>query len=229
MKSILFIICISLLGCNENLPKGTYTVKSIHEGEAVIDGNSNDEVWAMGNTVTEFVMPWNDEEVPATKFTSFHNGQYFYFLFEVVDSDVQLKDEWTGERDILNEDRVEIFMSADDSLKIYYGLEMDAGGRLLDYKGTYYRKSDWEWETPGLELAATTTEEGYIVEGRIPLAELRDMGVIKKDGMAMMGLYRGEFRISNGERVTRWISWVNPKTPKPDFHVPSSFGKFYFE
>jgi hypothetical protein len=44
------------------------------------------------------------------------------------------------------------------------------------------------------------------------------------------GLYRGECVKLEGDKATlRWISWVDPKTANPDFHVASSFGKFILE
>jgi hypothetical protein len=41
------------------------------------------------------------------------------------------------------------------------------------------------------------------------------------------GVYRAEFsRKPRGDVHFGWMSWVDPQTPKPDFHVASSFGVF---
>ena len=60
----------------------------------------------------------------------------------------------------------------------------------------------------------------------------------------LCGLYRAEFshdrsgkpvvqqetihnrgrKLDGPPPIEEWISWVDPKTPEPDFHVPSSLG-----
>ncbi|MHB8897129.1 MAG: carbohydrate-binding family 9-like protein [Thermoguttaceae bacterium] len=44
-------------------------------------------------------------------------------------------------------------------------------------------------------------------------------------GQIKFGIYRAEFRHTGGGNwAESWISWVDPQTPEPDFHVPGSFG-----
>lgn len=45
------------------------------------------------------------------------------------------------------------------------------------------------------------------------------------------GVYRAEFSTpekDGDDPIMEWISWVDPKTEEPDFHVNSSFGEFRF-
>jgi hypothetical protein len=40
-----------------------------------------------------------------------------------------------------------------------------------------------------------------------------------------VGVYRAEFsHLPSGGVHFGWLSWLQPITEKPDFHVPSSFG-----
>lgn len=68
------------------------------------------------------------------------------------------------------------------------------------------------------------------VEGKIPLKSLQDLGLIQNDVMRA-GVYRAEFSAPKKDEkdpVMEWISWVDPKTEAPDYHVDSSFGEFRF-
>ena len=72
-------------------------------------------------------------------------------------------------------------------------------------------------------------ENGYLVEGSIPLKTLGSLNLIQpgEDKRILTGLFRGEFSHGAGDTIEqRWISWVTPKSEKPDFHIPSAFGHF---
>ena len=73
------------------------------------------------------------------------------------------------------------------------------------------------------------TDDGYIVEGKVPMASLQDLNLIH-DNVMRAGVYRAEFSLpaEDGELVQEWISWIDPKTEAPDYHVDSSFGEFRF-
>ena len=80
------------------------------------------------------------------------------------------------------EDRVELFFAGSyidkpgpDGMEKYYGLEIDPKGRVHDYSIEYYRKFDGKWNMEGLETKATVTDDGYIVEGKIPMKSLQDL------------------------------------------------------
>ena len=70
-------------------------------------------------------------------------------------------------------------------------------------------------------------EGGYLLEWTIPLDELRALGCLKGKEM-ITGVYRAEFSHGPDGVVQDWISWIDPQVKTPDFHVPSSFGKFLF-
>ncbi|MBD3341878.1 MAG: endoxylanase, partial [Candidatus Lokiarchaeota archaeon] len=123
-------------------------------------------------------------------------------------------------------DRVEIFMARDRDLKEYYGFEIDPLGRVLDYSASYYRQYKRDWTCAEMETAATITETGYIVEGSLPMKMIRN---ITDTDILRAGIFRGEFHYGDkSDIIQHWISWVDPATEIPDFHVPTAFGAFKF-
>jgi hypothetical protein len=113
----------------------------------------------------------------------------------------------------------------------YYCLELDPNGRVLDYKAEYYRKfnTEWSWPTGQLVVKASRKAEDYKVEVAIRKESLRGLGVLKGSKLEA-GLYRGDCLSLNGDQASMsWISWMNPKSETPDFHIPSSFGCLILE
>ena len=78
----------------------------------------------------------------------------FLFRFDVLEETLTLKDDFRSEMDVGPEDRVEIFFSHSGKLDTYVGAEMDPAGRMLDYKCTYYRKFDYDWNFKTLAVSS---------------------------------------------------------------------------
>lgn len=124
-------------------------------------------------------------------------------------------------------DRVELFLARDRELEEYYAIEIDPRGRVLDYRGRFYRRFEKGWDCPGLETAAGLRPDGYVVEARVPGAALREMGLVVPSGgwVLLAGAFRAEFsKRPDGPPQESWISWVRPRVAEPDFQVPSAFG-----
>lgn len=204
---------------------------------ADIDGTLSDSVWeSVGDISGSFFYPWEAKEAPRTVFKAYNDGTNLYFMFDITDPDVLSSEEWKDDESTVdNEDRAEIFLAqgavdkpTSEGMPLYYGIEIDPQGRVHDYSIEYYRDFDGTWNLEGLETAGTTTDDGYIVEGLIPLSTLKDLNLLKEDGTLRAGLYRAEFSSpaeGSEEPVMEWISWVDPKTEAPDYHVDSSFGE----
>lgn len=180
-----------------------------------------------------FHYPWRDFAAPYTSFRAYHDADKFYFVFDVKDDDIIAPEQWDGESTVNNEDRVELFFAQDTltapekgKLKPYYAAEIDPRGRVHDYSAIYYRNYDHEWGFEGLKTYAWINDAGYTVQGEIPLATLRDLNVLKEDGSLRAGVFRADYKNVEGTVDKRWMSWVNPQTAKPDFHVDSAFGLF---
>jgi len=147
----------------------------------------------------------------------------------VNDTNIVLAENFKSEMDVLNEDRVEIFMSQDRELKQYYALEIDALGRVMDTAARYHRKFDRSWRCAGLRTSGVVTEGAYVVEGSIPVKTLKEIGVLNESGTIHAGVFRGEFHYgTNSEIIQHWISWIDLRKKAPDFHVPDAFGLFKF-
>lgn len=191
-----------------------------------VDGQLLEPAWNTAERKTDFVYPWSRREAPATEFRALVDRERLYFAFQVSDKDVVAAKEFPGESTVNGEDRVEVFFARDKELERYFCIEIDALGRVHDYAASHYRKFDSGWNCPGLRAAGRLISDGYIVEASIPLKTLSDlMGRPVAPGSVMrVGLFRAEFRPGAlGEADDSWLSWIKPKTNKPDFHVPSAF------
>jgi hypothetical protein len=226
-----------------------YRVCYLPDADIEITGKADNPIWSRPNVEKQFTYPWNkDATPPATEFRAFCTRNYLYFAFHAEDSDIVTAEEFKEKHDVVDEDRVELFMSRDPSMRDYYCFEIDPLGRTYDYRASFHRKFDPTWSCPGLETKGTLTANGYVVEGRIPLESLVAMGFPRLvPGMEFLcGIYRGEYsHIQDGASPAepseppepghetekpktshRWISWIAPKTPRPEFHVPGSLGQF---
>jgi len=207
--------------------KKEYIVKSIRGRGKGLPG-ANDFI-KNSEALTSFSYPWEQKEVYGLEFRAFCDDENLYFRYCVETMGYILLNGVTTKRDILKEDRVEIFFTNDPAIKIYFTLEIDALGRAFCAKGVYYRKTDYSWEMDGLLTRGDLLPKGYSVTGSIKIKSLNDLGIsFTKQGDRMItGLYRADFsKNDKGETLERWISWVKPESDKPDFHIPSSFGIF---
>lgn len=183
---------------------------------------------AEGELLEDFTFPWLDRPCPWTSFRAVWNDRHLGFRFEVEDDDLVLDDSSDPDQAALGSDRVELFFASSADLREpYFGAEMEPRGGVYDYEARFHRKIDGGWTFPGLEFTGEILEGGYAVEGSFSLDVLRGLGCLKELEM-IAGVYRAEFSHGPDGIVQNWISWVDPKVAKPDFHVPSSFGKFLF-
>lgn len=199
----------------------TYQVKKISKP------TSEQLPWTLATELNDFVYPWEKETPPETQFRALHDGEIFYFRFDATDSNIHTFQVNNDKKEVGFSDRVEIFLAKDSKLSSYYCLEMDSTSRVMDFEASYHRKQyfDWSWPEP-LNLKTCADEKGYVVEGQISLKLLQEMSLLKGDTL-LIGLYRANCTaLADNEDSIKWISWVDPKTPQPDFHIPETFGQF---
>ncbi len=221
----------------EGPPKGspsdrTYSVRHLSASGVDIDGSLEETVWREANLLTDVQLPWNEDTPPETRFRAFYGSNGFFFSFRVEDEDIVMRETVTDEKDIIHEDRVELFFARSPALETYYGLEMDPGGLALTYRSTYYRNSDIDWDLPDMTLRGRTRSDGYTVEGRIPLSFfVRNRLFSGPDSSRVLtGVFRAEFSHGEGDDLLRrWMTWIDPETEGADFHRPRAFGWFVFE
>jgi len=183
---------------------------------------------AKGELLEDFTFHWLDRPCPRTSFRAVWNDRHLGFRFEVEDDDLVLDESTDPDEATLGSDRVELFFaSSADLMTPYYGAEMEPRGGVYDYEARFHRKIDGGWTFPSLEFTGEILEGGYAVEGSLSLDVLRGLGCLKELEM-IAGVYRAEFSHGSNGIVQNWISWIDPNVENPDFHVPSSFGKFLF-
>ena len=232
MKVFLFILFfVSGIFNAANSDGQTYSVKKISPGPININGKGNAAQWATANVLIDFTYPWESATAPATSFAALWDGEWLYCLYRVRDDSIIVYQNTNDKHEVGASDRVEIFLKSDDNMSPYYCLELDASGRVLDYSAAYYRKMyyDWQWPKEQLIVKASHTKGGYIVEAAISIQSLKALGLLK-DNRLQAGLFRAERKgIINGKPDLRWISWINPKSEQPDFHIPAAFGILQLE
>ncbi|MBD3629795.1 sugar-binding protein [Cyclobacterium sp.] len=205
--------------CGESAP-ARLSLPSLAQ-EIQVDAQIDEGVWAQAQVLERLISPWpGKEEDDKTIFRAFVSPTHFNFSFEVRDNSLTTV-AFQSEASVEQEDRVELFFSSDTSLAKYYCIEIDPNGNVLDYSAAYYREFDPTWDFASKELAARITDTGYLVEGKISLDELSELGITFP---FFLGIFRADFQPSADEAVT-WFSWKRPKSNTPDFHIPSAFGE----
>ncbi len=209
----------------------TYEARYVPRANITPDGMLTEPAWEHANLETAFTFPWEQRSPPDTEFRAVYDTDALYFSFRVTDDDVVLAERFRTKMDVIVEDRVELFFARDERLAEYYCLEIDPLGRVLDYRASYHREFDFSWSFPELNAVGTLVPGGYTVAGRIPWAALQSLGFPppSSHNAIKFGIYRAEFRHAQegqreGQGSEEWISWVDPQTEEPDFHVPESFG-----
>jgi len=224
----------------------TYRVRHLPSLKLKLDGRADEPQWGEANVEKNFIFPWKQAAAPATEFRALCDDKFLYFTFRVHDDDIVVLDKLRDEQDEVFEDRAEMYFSPDEQMKDYYCLEVDSRGRAYDYHGSYYRQIDTTWKWKGLETKGSPLPQGYVVEGRVPLASFEAMGfpALRPGVKIRCGLFRAEFSHDRSGKpvvlkpsihtrgrhfdgppiIQEWMSWVDPKTEEPDFHVPTSLG-----
>lgn len=219
----LFLFC----SCRKGI-EDTYTVKTVEDAAIVVDGNNNEDMWSSSAPINSFTNPWDKKVTPKTSVQFIADANFLYFFFESYDSMLVVNEKFGSERSVEKGDRVELFFSEDKDMRKYYCFEIDPKARVLAYSAEYYRKFDFKWDPPvGFEVSSQLTKEGYTVEGAIPINFIKMLAL---DNQIYLGAYRAEFSLDGkGDIVENWLTWMNPSTQEPDFHVPKSLGKLICE
>nr|WP_314264697.1 carbohydrate-binding family 9-like protein [uncultured Moellerella sp.] len=213
------LLATSAVGAKEYQIKYTDKIDSLQEA-------NNAQVWEQAEVLTDFIYPWEKEQAPKTDFRALWSDNALYFRFIAEDKDVQLGDNPDKDQAVLDSDRVELFFSTGPELKPYYTAEMDPKGRVFDAKANFYREvaPSWNWQT--LKFDGKMTPDGYMVTGKIDLDELTKLNLWQDSDKTtlMCAILRGEFSAGTPKQSRKWISWIQPESVKPDFHIPSAFG-----
>ena len=175
-------------------------------------------VWGAIAPVEVFHAPWDDMD-DSTGFRCFATDSLFFFRFDVVENTLTLEEGFKDERDVEYEDRAEIFFSPAGKLKTYVGAEIDPLGRVMDYKCTYYRDFDYNWNFKTLKTFHRMTPSGYSIAGHVSWSELEELGIDREKGF-LMGAFRADFR---PDKSVNWYSLKLTSDEEADFHQQNVF------
>ena len=203
-----------------------YYVNSIEKNQLKINGKGNHPLWKQTKSITNFKSPWDSEKIKPIDFKALCDSETLFFCFKVEDQDIHIDTTDNTNRSINESDRVELFFRADELLNPYYCLEIDAKSRIMDFKAKPDKQFDfnWNWPKEDIEVKSAIESTCFIVEIAISLASLTKLGLLK-EGKIETGIYRAKYnKQENGNFEPTWITWVDPKTETPNFHIASSFG-----
>jgi hypothetical protein len=181
--------------------------------------------WEQINALDDFSYPWQNETSPKTLFKGYYDNNTFHFQFTAFCRAPKVYVDTNNKLEVRYSERVEIFFRTNEAMKPYYCLELDPFGRILDYKANMYRdfNRNWTWPDP-LHIKVKISDDKFILEAKISLKRLKSLGLLKSNEI-QIGLYRGHcVALDKKDKSIKWISWVQPNSLTPDFHIPSSFG-----
>ncbi len=208
------------------MKKNSYCVNSIPVGKLDITGKATCKMWQESEVLTHFISPWDTEEPSKIEFRALWDEINFYFCFTVFDTKIHIETKDDSCDSINNSDRVELFFRPNDSLNPYYCLEIDAAARVMDFIAYPDKNFDfnWNWPKEDLFVKSSKNEANFTVEGAISIESLKKFNLIKDHKMET-GIFRAKYNSKDNVHFEpTWISWINPNTETPNFHIASSFG-----
>lgn len=177
---------------------------------------------------------------PEAQVKMMYDKDNIYLIFRVKDRNVRcMTNKINGP--VWQDSAVEFFFAPDGDAPLrYFNLETNCGGTpLLHYIVIPGRGSErlTEEEIKQIEIAHSLPEitdpeikepVTWTLEYRIPLSLL---GKYSKVSHPSKGVeWRANFyKIAENSSNPHYITWSKIDKPKPDFHVPQSFGRLIFE
>jgi hypothetical protein len=206
----------------------TYEVNLIEKNKLKISGNGDDKLWNNASILDNFTSPWNTEKRSEIIFKALWDREKLFFNFTVFDAEIHIEKQNDSVESIGNSDRVELFFRPDDSLNPYYCLEIDTSARIMDFIAYPNKNFDfnWNWPKNDILVKSSINADSFTDEGSISIDSLKSFNLIKNNTIET-GVFRAKYREKqNGLFEPTWITWVNPNTETPNFHIASSFGSF---
>lgn len=210
----------------------TYKVKKIDDNHMAISGKADHPLWDKAEVLTDFSSPWHIEGIEEIQFRAVHDNEMLHVSFMVSDPSLHIDTTDDSKKSVDKSDRVELFLRSDKNLDPYYCFEIDPLARVQDFIARPNRQFDfsWDWPSEDVIVKSNISSFSFTVEFSITKKSLRAFKLIQKDGSIEAGIYRAKYNQQpNGQFEPTWITWVNPQTESPNFHIASSFGKLKLE
>src|SRR5690606_32866640 len=88
LSFIIFLVTLS--APHHQRPGKTYAVKRI-SSPIQLSGTGDDRLWNQANLLSDFIYPWEKDTPRLTKFRALHDDKWLYCLFEVADTDINIR------------------------------------------------------------------------------------------------------------------------------------------
>ena len=203
---LLLLLCFffPFLANSDELPKGK--VPYI-ENKVKIDGVLEEDCWKNSLKISDFIITWGAKKDLLGKKPKnqtvcylFYDKDYFYVGVECYDDNIEgLMTEKMEERDGgWGDDCIEMFIDPGLTRKRFFQYIINPAGIIFDQKCEDAKQMK-EWDS-GIEYAVKKYKDRWVVETKIPLAELE----LKKDTGEIWGFNITRFEPNN------WIvqSWA---------------------
>ena len=97
----------------------------------------------------------------------------------------------------------------------------------MDFKAHPNKKFDfnWNWPDNDMKVVSQRNENYFTVRIAISIQSFKDLSLLKENRIET-GIYRAKYNKIENEKEYQptWITWVDPNTDEPNFHIKSSFG-----
>jgi hypothetical protein len=209
----------------------TYHVSRVEKNQFAITGKGDHPFWKQTKSLTDFNSPWDSEKIKPIEFKALCDTETLFFCFRVEDSDIHIDSTDNTIRSINDSDRMELFFRSNELMDPYYCLEIDPTSRIMDFKARPNKQFDfnWNWPINDIEVKSSIESTYFTTEIAISLASLTKLGLLK-EGKIETGIYRAKYnKEEKGNFEPTWITWVDPNTQTPNFHIASSFGVLKLE
>lgn len=209
----------------------TYEVHLITSEQLQITGKGDSAAWKNAIVLTNFTSPWDSKTPSKIEFKALWDAQNLFFCFTVYDNKIHIDKKDDSVVSIGNSDRVELFFRPDSTLNPYYCLEIDTDARIMDFIAYPNKKFDYDWKWPQgeIDVKSSKNESSFTVEGAISIESLKNFNLIK-DNKIETGIFRAKYNSTDAINYEpTWITWINPVTEAPNFHIASSFGVLHLK
>ena len=214
----------------------------------VIDGKLDDPAWRAAPRIDRFHFNWwTSGKKEKTEVRLLWDDENLYVGFRCHDRHISAS---VTERHgpVSRDDCVEVFISPNpgpphraatgDAKKRpnYYGFEMNVIGTMLNFIRADWWTAGRTWEPDGVQLRTShhgqplkedaPTDKEWVLEIAIPFRNFtRDAAhTPPMDG----DVWRLNLNRAGGKTNPQYSTWSPVRTPKPNFHMPESFGYVRF-
>jgi len=236
MKSIqIIIVSLIITGVilSKEIDRPVYVIKRT-TAPIYIDGYLNEPDWKSAQGISNFIFPWYESgKKEQTTVKLLWDDTFLYVGYYCEDEHISAV-RFQKNSDVWLDDCVECFIAPNLSSPLdYTNYEFNCLGSYL--VGVHIKGKDFLWEPKGIQIGRShkgtinkedDIDDYWILEVSIPFENLKkfSINILPKPGEHwFLNLNR-----CGGQINEQFSQWSSSKTPEPDFHVPSHFGKVIF-